>query len=154
MYSSDVWRVPWGDLLHSIRTGATAFSKVHGAELFEYMKRDGEFATIFNRAMTEGSARLAAEIVGTYDFSGFGKIVDVGGGRGYLLPAILRGAPAARGVLVDLPHVIETARLVVREHGVADRCELVGGSFFESVPPGADAYVLKWILHDWNDVDA
>ena len=118
------------------------------------MKRDGEFAATFNRAMTEGSARLAAEIVAAYDFSRFGTIVDVGGGQGWLLSAILRAAPAARGVLVDLPHVIETARALVRERGVADRCELVGGSFFESVPAGGDAYVMKWIIHDWNDNDA
>jgi predicted O-methyltransferase YrrM len=154
MYGSEVWRVPWGEMVHSIRTGETAFSKMHGAELFEYMKRDGEFAATFNRAMTEGSARLAAEIVVAYDFSGFGTIVDVGGGQGWLLSAILRAVPAARGVLVDLPHVIETARALIGERGVADRCELVSGSFFESVPAGGDAYVLKWIIHDWNDADA
>jgi O-methyltransferase domain/Dimerisation domain len=154
MYGSEVWSASWGQMLHSIRTGETAFSKVHGAELFEYMKEDGEFAATFNRAMTEGSARLAAEIVAAYDFSRFGTIVDVGGGQGWLLSAILRAAPAARGVLVDLPHVIETAHALVRDPGVAERCELVGGSFFESVPAGGDAYVMKWIIHDWDDEDA
>jgi predicted O-methyltransferase YrrM len=154
MYGSEVWRLPWGEMVHSVRTGETAFSKVHGAELFEYMKHDGEFAAIFNRAMTEGSARVAAEIVAAYDFSRFGTIVDVGGGQGFLLSAILRAAPVARGVLVDLPHVVESARALIAERGVADRCELVGGSFFESVPADGDAYVLKWIIHDWNDADA
>ena len=151
MYGGDVWWASWGQMLHSIRTGQTAFSKVHGVELFEYMKVDDEFAATFNRAMTEGSARLAVEIVAAYDFSRFGTIVDVGGGQGWLLSAILRAAPAARGLLVDLPHVIETARPLSAERGVADRCELVSGSFFESVPAGADAYVMKWIIHDWDD---
>jgi hypothetical protein len=154
MYGSDVWRAPWDRMLHSIRTGETAFSQVHGAEVFEYMKRDGEFAATFNRAMTEGSARLAAEIVAAYDFSGFKLVVDVGGGQGWLLSAILQAAPAARGILVDLPHVVESARALLGERGVAERCELVGGSFFESVPGGGDAYVMKWIIHDWNDANA
>jgi|SRR5262245_25733757 len=104
--------------------------------------------------MTEDSARLAAEIVAAYDFSGFRTIVDVGGGQGWLLSAILRAVPAARGVLVDVPRVIETARALLAERGVADGCKLVGGSFFESIPAGSDAYVLKWIIHDWNDADA
>ena len=154
MYGSEVWRVPWSQMLHSIRTGETAFSRVHGVELFEYMKVDGEFAATFNRAMTEGSIRLAAEIVAAYDFSRFTTIVDVGGGQEWLLSEILRTAPAARGVLVDLPHVIEAARALVDERGVADRCKLVGGSFFEAVPAGGDAYVMKWIVHDWDDEDA
>jgi hypothetical protein len=154
MYGGDVWRASWDRMLHSIRTGETAFSKVHDAELFEYMKRDGEFAATFNRAMTEGSARLAAEIVAAYDFSRFKIVVDVGGGQGWLLSAILQAAPTARGILVDLPHVVESARGLLGERGVAERCELVGGSFFESVPGGGDAYVMKWIIHDWNDEHA
>jgi len=154
MYGGPVWWTSSGEMLHSIRTGETAFSKVHGAELFEYMKRDPEMAALFNRAMTEGSVRLAGEIVAACDFSRFGTIVDVGGGQGWLLSAILAAAPAARGILLDLPHVVETARPVVAERGVADRCRLVGGSFFESIPAGGDAYVMKWIIHDWDDEDA
>jgi hypothetical protein len=118
------------------------------------MQRDAEFAGIFNVAMTEGSARLAKELVAAYDFSRFGTVVDVGGGQGSLLSAILQAAPAARGVLIDLPHVVETARPLLAERGVADRCELVGGSFFDSVPVGGDAYVMKWIIHDWADAEA
>lgn len=154
MYGTDVWRASWNEMLHSIRTGQTAFSKVHGAELFEYLRRDPEMAAIFNRAMTEGSARLAVEIVTAYDFSPFGVVVDVGGGQGWLLSEILRTVPTARGILVDLPHVLDGARALVAERGVAERCELVAGSFFESVPAGADAYVMKWIIHDWDDEHA
>jgi hypothetical protein len=127
---------------------------VHGAELFEYMKRDQDFAAIFNGAMTEGSVRMAGEIVATYDFSRFRTIVDVGGGQGWLLSKILVKTPGAQGILFDLDHVIEAARPVVAESGVADRCTLVPGSFFESIPPGGDAYIMKWIMHDWDDGDA
>jgi hypothetical protein len=153
MYGSEVWSTPWGRMLHSIRTGETAFSKVHGAELFQFMQRDAEFAAVFNAAMTEGSARLAKEIVAAYDFSRFGTIVDVGGGQGVLLSAISKRRRRPRRA-VDLPHVIETANTLVREAGVAERCELVGVSFFESVPAGGDAYVMKFIIHDWSDTDA
>jgi hypothetical protein len=118
------------------------------------MKHDAEFAAIFNHAMTEGSMRMAGEIVAGYDFSRFATIVDVGGGQGWLLSTILTKTPAARGILFDLQHVIEAARPVVTRHGVADRCELVAGSFFEAIPPGGDAYVMKWIIHDWDDDDA
>lgn len=154
MLCGDVIQPSWGQMLHSIRSGGTGFAKVHGSELFEYMKQDANFAAIFNSAMTESSARVADEIVTTYDFSRFATIVDVGGGQGWLLSAILKAVPAARGILVDLSHVIEAARPVVAERGVAARCELVAGSFFESVPAGGDAYIMKWIIHDWDDDDA
>jgi len=154
LFADEAHWTPWGEMLHTIRTGETAFSKVHGAELFEHLKGDAAEAAVFNRAMTQGSVRIAAEIVAAYDFSRFGTIVDVGGGQGWLLSAILAAAPAARGILFDLPHVVKTAQAVVTERGVADRCRLVGGSFFESVPEGGDAYVMKWIIHDWDDDDA
>jgi hypothetical protein len=154
MLCGEVISPSWGQMLHSIRTGGTAFAKVHGSELFEYMQHDADFAAIFNQAMTEGSARMADEIVASYDFSPFAAIVDVGGGQGWLLSAILTAAPAARGILFDLPHVVEAARPVIAKRGVANRCELVPGSFFESVPAGGNAYVMKWIIHDWDDDDA
>jgi O-methyltransferase domain/Dimerisation domain len=154
MYGHPVWWAAWGAMAHAIRTGETAFSKVHGDELFAYMKRDAEMNALFNRVMTEGSVRLAAEIVAACDFTPFGTVVDLGGGQGWLLSAILAAVPAARGILFDQPHVVETARPVLAERGVAERCEVVGGSFFESVPGGGDAYTMKWIIHDWDDDDA
>lgn len=154
MLSGEVISPSWGQMLHSIRTGETAFAKVHGCELFEYMQQDQDFAATFNRAMTESSAGVADEIVASYGFSRFATIVDVGGGQGWLLSAILTATPAARGILFDLPHVIEAARPVVTERGVAHRCELITGSFFESVPAGGNAYIMRWIIHDWNDDDA
>jgi hypothetical protein len=118
------------------------------------MQKDADFAAIFNKAMTESSAGVADEIVAAYDFSRFATIVDIGGGHGWLLSAILTAASAARGILFDLPHVIETARPIIAERGGANRCELVSGSFFESVPAGGNAYIMRWIIHDWNDDDA
>ncbi len=154
MLCSDVISSSWVQMLHSVRTGETAFSKVHGAEIFDYMQHDADFAAVFNQAMTEGSMRMAGEIVDVYDFSRFATIVDVGGGQGWLLSTILAKTPAARGILFDLGHVIEAARPVVADHGVADRCQLVAGSFFESIPSGGNAYIMKWIIHDWDDDDA
>lgn len=154
MLSGAVISPCWGQMLHSIRTGETAFAKVHGCELFEYMQQDANFAAIFNKAMTEASAGVADEIVAAYDFSRFSTVVDIGGGQGWLLSAILTAAPDARGILFDLPHVIEAARPVVAERSVANRCELAAGSFFESVPASGDAYIMRWIIHDWNDDDA
>lgn len=140
----------WPHMLHSVRTGETAFSKAHGVEVFDYLARHEEDARLFNSAMSQGSAVLAEEIVAGYDFGRFRTIVDVGGGHGLLLARLLEAVPAARGVLFDLPEVIEGARAVLAARGLADRCALVGGSFFDAVPPG-EGYVMKWILHDWDD---
>ncbi len=150
LFGGPVWR-PLGEMVDAIRTGENAFAKVHGAEIFEHLAKDPEQARNFNRAMTQGSALVAPEIVRAYDFSRFPTIVDVGGGQGHLLSAILAAVPRARGVLLDLPHVIAEARTLLAERGVADRCTLVEGSFFDAVPAGGDAYLMKWILHDWDD---
>jgi ubiquinone/menaquinone biosynthesis C-methylase UbiE len=108
-------------------------------------------AQIFNQAMSEVTAIMEPAILAAYDFSGFNKIVDVGGGRGTLIGSILRTCPNARGVVLDLPHVIELGRQHIQEQGLSARCDLVSGDFFESVPEGGDAYILKWVVHDWDD---
>jgi hypothetical protein len=141
----------WPQMLHTLRTGETAFSKVHGVEVFDYLARHAEDARLFNRTMSQGSALLAEEIVAGYDFGRFRTIVDVGGGHGLLLSRLLAAAPKARGVLFDLPEVIESAHAALAAQGLADRCALVGGSFFDAVPSGGDGYIMKWILHDWDD---
>jgi hypothetical protein len=145
-----LWPV-WGNLLYSVRTGKSARSMLLGTEGFEHLTRDPEAAAVFNRAAAELTRLTAADVVSAYDFTGLGRIMDVGGGRGELLAAILRAAPAARGVLFDLPHATEAGRQHFAEVGLAARCEFVAGDFFRSVPPGADAYVLKSVIHDWND---
>ena len=141
----------WPQMLHTLRTSETAFSKVHGMEVFDYLARHEEDARLFNSVMSQGSAALAAEIVAGYDFGRFQSIVDVGGGHGLLIASLLDAVPKARGVLFDLPEVIDGAHAALAARGLADRCALVGGSFFDSVPPGGDGYIMKWILHDWDD---
>lgn len=143
----------WCQLLHSVRTGEAAFPVVHGADVWSYRQRHPEENAIFNAAMTANSSRVDRTIVDTCDFSRYSRIADIGGGQGSLLAAILAAHPAAHGVLFDQPHVVSTAAPVLDAAGVADRCELVGGNMFESVPAGCGAYVMKFILHDWNDAE-
>lgn len=144
------WR-PWGHLLHTVRTGETAFAHVHGAGLFDYLAGHPEEAALFNAGMLGNSPAHARLVAASYDFSRMSLVVDVAGGRGRLLAAILERNPRLRGILFDLPHVIEDARQLIDDAGVADRCEFVGGSFFEAVPEGGDAYILRNIIHDWQD---
>lgn len=137
----------WSQLLHSVRTGENAFRKVHGVDPWGYRLREPAEGAIFDRAMAATSRRVTDALVAAYDFGRFGRLVDVGGGNGGLIRALLERHPESRGVLFDQPHVVEGA-------APADRLEIVGGSFFDRVPPGGDAYILKWILHDWEDPEA
>jgi hypothetical protein len=141
----------WGHLLHSVRTGEPAFPKLYGTTAWEYRQAHPEEDAIFNAAMTALSAGVVEAIVQSYDFSGIGVLVDVGGGEGVLLAAILAANPALRGILFDQPHVLTGANDLLERAGVADRCEVVSGNFFEVVPSGANAYLLKSIVHDWDD---
>jgi hypothetical protein len=141
----------WGHLLHSVRTGEPAFPELHGTTAWEYRAAHPEEDAVFNAAMTALSAGVAEAIVQSYDFSGMDVLMDVGGGEGVLLAAILAENPALHGVLFDQPHVLTGGNDLLERAGVADRCEVVGGSFFESVPGGADAHLLKSIVHDWDD---
>jgi predicted O-methyltransferase YrrM len=124
---------------------------VHGADVWEYRARHPEEGAIFDHAMTGLSRGIADAVVSAYDLSRFGRVVDVGGGQGALLAAILAVHPAMRGVLFDQPHVVSRAGELLRAAEVDDRCEVVDGSFFEAVPRDGDAYLLKAILHDWDD---
>ena len=134
----------WGQLLHSVRTGENAFRAVHGVDVWEYRARHAEEGAIFDAAMTGFSRRVDAAVAAAHDFGRYGVIVDVGGGHGALLAGILARHPGVRGVLFDQPAVVAGA-----EGG--DGLEIVGGSFFVSVPEGGDAYLLKSVLHDWED---
>ncbi len=138
----------WEEFPHSIATGEMAFVRRFGMEAWPYYREHAEHAANFNRSMTGFSEAVIAGVMEAYDFSGFRKVVDVGGGQGALLAAILTAAPGARGVLFDAAEVVAGAS---RLAPVADRCEAVAGNFFEAVPEGGDAYVMKWILHDWTD---
>jgi hypothetical protein len=144
----------WGNLLFSVRTGDLAFDEVFGMPNWQYWAGHPEHAGVFNRAMSEMTAIIEPAVLSICDFSGARTIVDVGGGRGTLISAILRAYPDARGVVVDLPHVIEQGRELIAANGLQDRCEMVGGDFFKQVPSGGDVYLLKWVIHDWDDAKA
>ncbi|HEY8205240.1 MAG TPA: methyltransferase [Pyrinomonadaceae bacterium] len=141
----------WGELLHSVRTGEIAFDKAFGEPVWEFFAKSPENAKIFNDAMSGMTAQAEAALHAAYDFAGINTIVDVGGGHGGLITSILKKNPRMRGILFDSPQVIEGAKSKLAESGVADRCEPVGGDFFQSVPSGGDAIIMKWIIHDWND---
>lgn len=141
-----------GDMLHTVRTGEPAFLKGHGTDNpFEVLNRHPEAASAFAEAMTSFSKADHDRVVAAYDFARFGTIVDVGGGQGNFLATILKAAPRSRGILLDQPSVVAGAPKVLEGAGVAGRAQVVGGSFFDDVPRGGDAYVLSNILHDWND---
>jgi hypothetical protein len=141
----------WGNLLDSVRTGETAFPLTHGKEVFPYYAEHPESNEPFNQAMTEYSAAVVAAVMRAYDFSRYSRFVDIGGGHGFLLSAILKANPKATGVLFDIPPTAEEAKAGIEAQGLATRCDVVSGNFFESVPEGGDAYVMKNIIHDWDD---
>jgi hypothetical protein len=142
----------WGNLLETIRTGEPAFEREVQMPLFEYYARNPEVGSLFNDAMVNYTTGVARAAVSSYDFSPFSTIVDVGGGYGHLLATVLKSNANARGILFDLPHVIEGAREFVLRSGISDRCTLVPGDFFqEDLPDGGDLYILAGVLHDWDD---
>jgi DNA-binding transcriptional ArsR family regulator len=147
-------REHWSHLAEAVRTGRAVIPELRGKPIFEYLADEPELAEIFNHAMTSASELSIAPVTAAYDFSPYATIIDVGGGRGRLLSAILAATPAARGVLFDLPQVVAGAPTLLREHHAHDRVRIVEGSFFERVPDDGDAYVLKHVIHDWPDDDA
>jgi len=144
----------WAHLLQSVQTGENAFRTLHGASIWEYRAERPDESAVFDRAMTSLTGRINGSLLEAFDFGRFGTVVDVGGGRGALLAAILSAHPGTRGVLFDQPHVVFEAQPGLEAAGVAERCLMVGGSFFEAVPEGRDAYVLKSIIHDWEAEEA
>jgi predicted O-methyltransferase YrrM len=144
----------WMDLMSVLRTGAPSFSAVNGVDLWGYLKQHPDLEERFNGAMTALSAANQELVTRAYDFSRFATIVDVGGGQGQFLAAILIASPRARGVLVDQQAAVAVGRRYFESQGLAARTETVVGNIFEALPAGYDAYVLKNILHDWSDEDA
>jgi hypothetical protein len=150
----DFWR-SWGDLEHCVRSGETAAKHLFGAaDAFARYAADPRLSAVFNAGMTVLSATTAAAVAAACDLSAVGRIVDVGGGQGRLIAALLRANPELRGTLFDLPSVVEGAPRLLAEGDVADRCEVVGGDMFEAVPTGGDLYVLSRVIHDWEDTRA
>jgi len=142
---------PWTHLLDSVKTGQPAFDLVFGMPVFDYMKNQPDSAVIFNEAMASLSLIETQAVASACDFDGIRTLVDVGGGQGGLLAAILITNPGMRGILFEMPHALGSARNLLQQAAVIDRCEITGGDFFTSVPDGGDAYILKRILHDWDD---
>ncbi len=145
-----VWQA-WEGLGHSVRTGEAGFLHIHGVPIFDYLAAHPACAKHFDAAMVSSSSMLNAAIVDAYDWKQFRVLIDVGGGVGSTLAAILQATPALRGILFDLPHVVERGRDFLAERSLSDRCTAMPGSFFDSVPKEGDAYLLKHILHDWGD---
>jgi hypothetical protein len=147
-----LWR-PLGELYESVHTGEPAFQRIFGQRFFEYLAEQPADSAVFNTAMTQGIAWTSHAVLVAYDFSRFALLVDVGGGEGALLRDILTATPRLKGVLFDLPRVVVGASETLRGD-LAARCQIVGGNFFDSVPEGADGYLLKGVIHDWPDDDA
>jgi SAM-dependent methyltransferase len=144
----------WGNLMHSVKTGEIAFDDAFGMDVWKYFSQNPEDAAVFNDSMSANTAAVNEAITSLYDFSQFNRVIDVGGGHGGLITSILQKNPEVKGCLFDAPEVIEGARSRLEQAGVADRCEAVAGNFFNAVPEGGDAYIMKWIIHDWEDQKA
>lgn len=148
-----VWR-PWGNLANAIREGENSFRMVHDADIWTWRAEHPDESAIFDDAMRTMTAGANPAILAAYDFGRFGTIVDVAGGTGALIAALLAAHPSVSGILFDQEHVVSGAGAVLSAAGVLDRCQVVAGSFFEAVPEGGDAYLLKWIIHDWEDEES
>ena len=144
------WQV-WGNLLHSIRSGEGAYLVTHGKDSWSYRNQNPEEQASFDSAMTGNSMSQARAVIEAYDFAKFNRIIDIGGGQGMLIREILLACSRSRGVLFDQPQVVASAGDVLRAAGLEQCVEIVAGSFFEAIPTGCDAYVMKAILHDWDD---
>lgn len=147
------WRQGWDNLPYSLKTGEAAFEHIHGMRLFEYLRQDSRAAELFGRAMSSLTAQETNAILDAYDFSGSGRVVDIGGGQGKLLAAILKKYRSMKGVLFELPMAIEAAKGLI-DSDIAERTELVAGDFFNPFPFNGDAFVLKSVIHDWDNEPA
>jgi ubiquinone/menaquinone biosynthesis C-methylase UbiE len=141
----------WAEIDYSIRTGKIAFDKVYGKPIFDYLGEHPDKARIFDAAMVGIHGRESNAILDAYEFSGIGVVADIGGGNGSQMTEILKKHTKMKGILFDLPHVIERAKERIHAADLVERCKLVSGSFFDSVPEGANAYILRHIIHDWDE---
>ena len=148
-----LWQA-YGEMLHSARTGRPGFLKAHGQPLYSYLHEHPRAAARFDAAMSPFSAQEVAAILEAYDFSAVRTVVDIGGGHGALIAGLLRAHPHLSGIVFDLPSVVAGAMRLLGETGIADRLRCLAGDFFDEVPAGGDLYVMKSVLHNWDDIDA
>jgi hypothetical protein len=141
----------WDGLHHSVQTGEPGFNKVFGTPVFDYIQAHPEMGPIFDAGMSSLNFYETAAMLDAYDFTGINVLADIGGGNGSLLSAALARYPNMKGILFDLGHVVGRAKEKLKDAGLADRCTVMAGSFFESIPAGADAYLFRHIIHDWTD---
>ena len=141
----------YGELLYTIQSGRSGFQRAFGMPIYDYLARTPEVDAAYAARMTAATSAMAAALTQSYDFSGLSMVVDVGGGQGAFLRAILTAQPHLRGVLFDRAPVVAGARHAFAGQHVADRCEVVGGDFFVGLPPGGDVYILKWVISEWAD---
>jgi hypothetical protein len=141
----------WGELEHSVRTGGIAFDHAHGMDVWKFFSQNPDEQRSFDDAMSEFTALFNPPIIKGYDFSKINLLVDIGGGHGALLASVAKANPRLRGLVYDQPHVAPGAAKRFEAEGLADRCSAAGGNFFESVPSGGDAYLMKLIIHDWDE---
>jgi orsellinic acid C2-O-methyltransferase len=149
----EFWR-SWDELVVSLRTGQAGWDRANGAAPYEYFEQHPDQSATFNTAMAQNTRGMAPAVLAAYDFSRFETVMDVGGGDGTLLADVLRAEAGMEGVLFDRPAGLAGAADTLAAAGVADRCRVVPGDFFVSIPEGADAYVMKQILHNWDDAHA
>jgi len=141
----------WDGLHHAAITGEAGFNKVFGQPLFDYLGKHFDLAPIFDAGMTAIHGHETTAMLEAYDFSAIHVLADIGGGNGSLIGAVLQRYPKLKGLLFELGHVVGRARKSLKAYGVDDRCSIIEGNFFESVPSGADTYLLRHIIHDWTD---
>lgn len=150
-FNQEKYNRVYANLLYSVQTGHNAFEYIYGMNMFQYLTENPKCATIFNEGMACGVEAEKTAIIEAYDFSGILKLIDVGGGKGNLISAILKSNPKMEGVLYEQPGLFESTKDLLEKEGVSERCQFVAGDFFESVPAGGEVYILKHILHDWDD---
>ncbi|MCY9515888.1 methyltransferase [Paenibacillus apiarius] len=154
MYGQPWHSQPAGHFLESLTKGISAFEVKYGTNVFSYLAKHPEAELIFQNSMTAYSRSIIPSILSAYDFSPFDTVVDIGGGHGILMEQLLTSCTQAKGIVFDQPAVIEGTTQFMKQSGLEERCVCVGGNFFEAVPEGGDAYMMKHIIHDWSDEES
>lgn len=154
LHGSEWFWASVGHMPYSISSGGPAFKDIYGTGTFQYFAREPHHGELFFAAMNQVTELILPALLAVYDFSPFQHAIDIGGGLGSLVAAVLHNQPSMNGTLFDLPYMVEPAKAYLAGQGLASRCEVVAGDFFDGVPEGGDVHLLKWIIHDWNDEQA